>query len=69
MGYVIAGALVLFIVGTGIAVFWIAARDRRGGPAAVDDRSPLGDTSEHAGEHRDGRTVREPGAQPPADAA
>ena len=28
--------------------------------AAVDDGAPLGDTNEHAGEHRDGETVADP---------
>ena len=89
MGYVIAGLLVVLIVGAAVAAFWLAARARgreqRGAAgdevdgsatlgggasiAAVDKRSPVGDTSEHAGEHRDGRTVAEPGGQPPPDTA
>ena len=40
-----------------------------GAIAAVEKESPLGDTNEHAGEHREGRTVAEPGGRPPADAA
>jgi hypothetical protein len=30
--------------------------------AAPDDDAPLGDTTEHAGEHRDGETVADPDA-------
>lgn len=65
MGYVIAGILVVLIVAAGIAVFVRSATTRKGQAtiAAPDEGTPLGDTSEHAGEHsRSGETISDPEA-------
>ena len=84
MGYVLAGLLVLAIVGTAVMLAVRAARrqGRGAGPRAADDAgygaglpgsdtgifatdrdSPLGDTSEHAGDHSGGETVADPETQ------
>ena len=81
MGYVLAGLLVLLIVGTAVTLVMRAARrqGRGQGARAADDpgygkglpgsdtgilatdrSSPLGDTSEHSGEHSGGETVSDP---------
>ena len=63
MGYVIAAILVVLIVGAGIMIWVTSATSRKGQAkiAAPDEGTPLGDTSEHAGEHSDeGRTVEDP---------
>jgi hypothetical protein len=81
MGYVLAGLLVLLIVGTAVTLVMRAARHQgRGhgaraaddpeygkglpgtdtGILATDSSSPLGDTSEHSGEHSGGETVSDP---------
>jgi hypothetical protein len=56
MGYVIAAILVVLIVAAGIAVFVRAATSRKGQAsiAAPDEGTPLGTTSEHAGEQTSG---------------
>jgi hypothetical protein len=73
MGYVIAGIIVLAVVGAFITFFIINAT-RKGGPAApadpgaegnpagiaAPDSSPLGDTSQHAGDQREGASVDQP---------
>lgn len=66
MGYVIAAILVVLIVAAGIAVFVRSATARKGQAriAAPDEGTPLGDTSEHAGEQsREGATVSDPDAE------
>ena len=73
MGYVIAGILVLLLVSAFVTFFVINAtrKSGRAGPSdpgaegtppgiAAPDSSPLGDTSEHAGEQREGQTTAEP---------
>jgi hypothetical protein len=81
MGYLLAGLLVLLIVGTAVTLVVRAAqRQGRGqgaraaddpgygkglpgsdtGILATDRSSPLGDTSEHSGEHSGGETVSDP---------
>src|ERR1044071_2290545 len=63
MGYVIAAIIVVLIVGAGIVVFVRSATSRKGQAtiAAPDEGTPLGDTSQHAGEHsRSGETVSDP---------
>jgi hypothetical protein len=73
MGYVIAGILVLLLVAGFITFFVLNATNRSGraGPSdpgdegnpagiASPDPSPLGDTSEHAGDQQEGRTVDQP---------
>src|SRR3954467_8045062 len=65
MGYVIAGILVVLIVGVAI-VFAVRRSTERQGQAAIaapDSNTPLGDTDQHAGEHsREGETVNDPEA-------
>ncbi len=66
MGYVIAAIIVVLVVVAGISLFVRAATTRKGQAtiAAPDEGSPLGDTSEHAGEHsREGATVSDPDAE------
>jgi hypothetical protein len=66
MGYVIAAILVVLIVAAGIAVFVRSATARKGQAriAAPDEGTPLGDTTEHAGEQsREGRTLSDPDAE------
>ena len=66
MGYVIAAIIVVVVVAAGISVFVRAAATRRGQAtiAAPDEGTPLGDTSEHAGEQsREGATVSDPDAE------
>ena len=68
MGYVIAGILVLLLV-AGFLTFMVfnsmrksgpAARDA-GGPGVGDDPTPLGDTTEHAGQQTErGTTAEDP---------
>jgi hypothetical protein len=73
MGYVIAGIVVLALVGGFVTFFVLNATKRSGGaepsdpggegnPAGIasPDPSPLGDTSEHAGEQQEGHTVDDP---------
>ncbi len=72
MGYVIAAILVLLIVAAGVTFFVLGAARRERGPAATvapDDRTPLGDTDQHADEPAEGHggsdaTTR--GSVPPA---
>ena len=73
MGYVIAGILVLVLVGGFITFFVMNATNRSGranpsdpggegtpaGIASPDD-SPLGDTTQHAGDQQEGQTVNDP---------
>ncbi len=73
MGYVIAGIVVLLLVAGFITFFVLNATKRSGRAAPSDpgaegnpagiaspDASPLGDTTEHAGDQQEGRTVDEP---------
>ena len=73
MGYVIAGVIVLLLVAGFITFFVLNATKKSGraGPSdpgaegnpagiASPDDSPLGDTTEHAGDQREGRTVNDP---------
>ena len=63
MGYVIAAILVVLIVVVGIALFVRRATTGKGQASIVspDERTPLGDTGEHAGEHSPaGETVADP---------
>jgi hypothetical protein len=73
MGYVIAGILVLLLVGLFVTFFVVNATKKSGraGPSdpgaegtppgiASPDSSPLGDTTEHAGEQREGHTAKDP---------
>jgi hypothetical protein len=75
MGYVIAAILVLLLI-AGFVTFLVTNATRKSGPAASGaddapgiggDSSPLGDTVEHAGEHRDGWTQDDPDAGDPPD--
>jgi hypothetical protein len=73
MGYVIAVVIVLLLV-AGFVTFFVFNATRRGGPAApsdpgaegnpagiaAPDEAPLGDTTQHAGEQREGETVNDP---------
>lgn len=69
MGYVIAGIFVLLVV-AGFITFVVMNSMRKGGPAAGGDAgspgiggdpSPLGDTTEHAGEQTSrGTTAEDP---------
>jgi hypothetical protein len=63
MGYVIAGILVVLIVAAGITLWVTSAASRKGQAqiASPDEGTPLGDTSEHAGEQAaTGETVDDP---------
>lgn len=73
MGYVIAIILVLLLVAGAVTFFVLRAAKGSGsaGPSdpggegtpagiAAPDDSPLGDTTEHAGDQAEGRTVDEP---------
>ena len=81
MGYVLAGLLVLLIVGTAVTLVMRSAKRQGSGQGAraaddpgygkglpgsdtgilaTDRSSPLGDTSEHSGEHSGGETVSDP---------
>jgi hypothetical protein len=73
MGYVIAAILVLLLVAAFVTFFVINATKKSGraGPSdpgaegsptgiASPDPSPLGDTTEHAGEQREGQTAQDP---------
>jgi hypothetical protein len=63
MGYVIAAILVVLIVAGGVVFFVRAATTRKGQAtiAAPDEGTPLGDTTEHAGDHtREGETASDP---------
>jgi len=65
MGYVIAGIVVVLIVGVAITLAVRRATERRSQAAiaAPDANTPLGDTDQHAGEHnREGETVADPEA-------
>jgi hypothetical protein len=65
MGYAIAAVIVLAIVAIGVTLFVVSAT-RRQRPAAIvapDEKTPLGDTDEHAGESREGRTVPPEGGE------
>jgi hypothetical protein len=63
MGYVIAGILVVLLVAAAIAV-WVSSAASRKGQAQIaspDEGTPLGDTSQHAGEQSAaGTTVEDP---------
>jgi hypothetical protein len=70
MGYVIAAVIVLLLV-AGFVTFMVlrattsqgaaAGRPDDGAPAVGQDETPLGDTSEHAGEQTEhGATARDP---------
>jgi hypothetical protein len=66
MGYVIAGFLVVLIVGVAITLAVRRATGRRGQAAiaAPDEGTPLGTTDQHAGEqNREGETVDQPEAR------
>jgi hypothetical protein len=72
MGYVIAGILVLLLV-SGFVTFLVlnsmrkgSARSDHAGPAGIGpDPTPLGDTSEHAGEQTTGgETAADPERNP-----
>ena len=70
MGYVIAGILVLLLV-AGFVTFFVMNATKKSGRAApsdpgaegnpagiaAPDESPLGDTTQHAGEQQEGHTV------------
>ena len=73
MGYVIAGILVLLLVALFVTFFVVNATKKggRAGPSdpgaegtpagiASPDDSPLGDTTEHAGDQREGQTTEDP---------
>ena len=72
MGYVIAGIVVLLLVAGFVTFFVLYATGRSGRAAPSDpgegnpagiaspDASPLGDTTEHAGDQQEGRTVDQP---------
>jgi hypothetical protein len=73
MGYAIALIVVLLLVAGAVTFFVLNAAKGGGGaepedpgaegtPAGVasPDESPLGDTTEHAGEHQEGHTTDEP---------
>ena len=73
MGYVIAAILVLLLVGLFVTFFVVNATKKSGraNPSdpgaegtppgiAAPDPSPLGDTTEHAGDQREGRTTEDP---------
>lgn len=60
MEYVIAGLILLVIVGAGVAYLALGAsrRRRQATIVAPDENTPLGDTDQHAGEQtREGATV------------
>ena len=73
MGYVIAVVIVLLLV-AGFVTFFVFNATRRGGPAApsdpgaegnpagiaAPDEAPLGDTTQHAGDQREGQTLNDP---------
>jgi|SRR5215207_7491891 len=73
MGYVIAIIVVLLLV-AGFVTFFVLNATKRSGRAAPQDpgaegtpagiaspdESPLGDTTQHAGEHAEGHTTDEP---------
>jgi hypothetical protein len=66
MGYVIAAIIVVVIVAAAIAVWVRSATTRKGQAtiAAPDEGTPLGDTTEHAGEQSpEGATVSDPDAE------
>jgi hypothetical protein len=70
MDYVIVGIVVLLLV-TGFVTFFVINATKKGGPAApsepsaegnpagiaAPDPSPLGDTTQHSGDQRQGRTT------------
>jgi hypothetical protein len=73
MGYLIAGIVVLLLVTAFVTFFVINATRKSGGAGPSDpgaegtppgiaspDPSPLGDTTEHAGEQREGATADDP---------
>lgn len=69
MAYVIPAVLIVLVIG-GFVIFMVLNATRKSGPVAEgeqgppgigQDRTPLGDTSEHAGEQSDaGTTVDDP---------
>jgi hypothetical protein len=73
MGYVIAGILVVLIVGAGIAFFVTSAMKGKGQAAIAepDEGTPLGTTSEHAepdsASRSDGTTDPNPGVGGPGE--
>src|SRR3954451_5262076 len=73
MAYVLVGIVVLLLVAGGVTFFVMNATNKGGGaepsdpgaegnPAgiAAPDPSPLGDTTQHAGEQTEGQTVNDP---------
>ena len=78
MGYVIAGILVLLLV-AGFVTFLVmnsmrkgspAARETGGPPGMGEDATPLGDTTEHAGQQTGrGTTAEDPERNPGEDDA
>ncbi len=73
MGYVIAAVVVLLLVAGFITFFVLNAANRsgraspsdpggEGNPAGIasPDSSPLGDTTQHAGDQQEGKTVGDP---------
>jgi hypothetical protein len=77
MGYVVAGIVVLLLV-AGFITFLVLSSMRKGsarsdheGPAGIGpDRTPLGDTTEHAGEQTGrGTTASDPERNPGEDDA
>ena len=69
MVYVLVGVLVVLLVAGFVGFFVLNATRKTGSAAATDDEgapgigaddSPLGDTTEHAGEQSDGETEADP---------
>jgi hypothetical protein len=73
MEYALVGIVVLLLV-TGFVAFFVFNATKKGGGAdpadpgaegnpagiAAPDESPLGDTTQHAGDQQEGRTVEDP---------
>ena len=68
MEYVVVVVIVLDVVAIGVTLF-VVSTTRRQQPAAIaspDDKTPLGDTDQHAGEQTpEGRTVDQPEQREP----
>jgi hypothetical protein len=73
MEYALVGILVLLLVAGFVTFFVLNATNKGGGAAPADpgaegnpagiaapDESPLGDTTQHAGDQREGQTVEDP---------
>jgi hypothetical protein len=70
MEYVVVAVIVLIVVAIGVTLFVVSAtrRQRPAAIAAPDDKTPLGDTDQHAGEQTaEGRTVDQPEQREPAE--